>query len=150
MKQFITKILILPTSLFMLFFMGVTTISLASGFVPPNNYILTATSDPTCGNGSTTPTGQVLQGIGNTGTDCTGSGVTKIIAGVVTILSYIIGAVSVIVLIFSGFRFLTSGGDPNKVASARSSLIYAAIGIAVAALAVFIVHAVFKTAVGIG
>jgi hypothetical protein len=49
-------------------------------------------------------------------------------------------------IIIAGFKYITSGGDTNKVASAKSTLTYAIIGIVVVALAQLIVHFVIKTA----
>lgn len=44
----------------------------------------------------------------------------------------IIGAVAVIFMVLSGLRFITAQGDPQGVARARQSIIYAALGLAVA------------------
>ena len=73
------------------------------------------------------------------------SGVGDLVASVVTILSYIAGVAGVIMVVVSGFRFITSAGDSGKVASARSALVYALVGLAVAALAQFLVHFVLNT-----
>lgn len=54
---------------------------------------------------------------------------------VVNTLLFIIGAVSVIMLIFGGFRYVTSGGDSNAVTSAKNTILYAVIGLVVALLA---------------
>ena len=43
--------------------------------------------------------------------------------------------VAVIVLIYSAFMFLTSGGDPNKISTARKTLVWAIVAIAIAILA---------------
>jgi hypothetical protein len=55
------------------------------------------------------------------------------------IISWVAGAIAVIVIIFAGFRFTTSGGDSGKVSSARNTIIYAAIGLLVIVLARVIV-----------
>ncbi len=67
----------------------------------------------------------------------------KIIQLVVNILSFIIGITAVIMIMVSGFKYITSGGDASKVSSAKSTLIYALIGLVVVALAQFIVQYVF-------
>ncbi len=72
------------------------------------------------------------------------STITKVIKAAVEILSFVVGAAAIIMVIISGFRFITSGGDSNRVSSARSALIYALIGIAVVALAQFLVHFVLN------
>jgi len=75
-----------------------------------------------------------------------GSGVANIVKAVVQIISYIAGAVAVIMIIISGFNYITSGGDSNKVAAAKNTLIYAVIGIAIAVLAQVIVNVTVQTA----
>lgn len=76
----------------------------------------------------------------------TGSGsVNTLVGDIVTIISYVIGALSVVMIIISGARFITSGGDSQKVSSAKSALIYALIGLAVVALTQVLIHFVFNT-----
>ena len=86
----------------------------------------------------------VLVGVGLTGNDCDDSKVGSTIAGVVKILSYIVGVAAIIMIIVAAFRYITSNGDANRVGSAKSTLIYALIGLAVAALAISLVEFVFK------
>lgn len=43
--------------------------------------------------------------------------------------------VAVIFLLVAGFQFITAGGDPDKVNSARQNVMYAMVGVAVAVLA---------------
>lgn len=105
-----------------------------------------AAATTACGVNDNSPKGQVLQGAGQTGTDCNGTAITSntgIVQVVVTILSTIVGIASVIMIIVSGLRYVTSGGDTNKVASAKSTLIYALVGIVVAVLAGVLVNYVF-------
>lgn len=44
----------------------------------------------------------------------------------------ILGSISLIVIIISGIRFMTANGDPEALKRARNTIIYAAIGLAVA------------------
>lgn len=91
--------------------------------------------------------GQVLQGVGQTNnTDCSGQGVNKTIKTVVNLLSYFAGVLAVIMIIVAGFRYITSGGSSDGVSAAKSTLIYAVIGLAVAALAQIIVQFVLGQA----
>ena len=89
---------------------------------------------------------KINEGIGQTGNNCEDTGVTNTIQGIIKIISYIAGVVAIIMIIVSGFRFITSGGDSGKVASARNSLIYALIGIVVVVLAQVMVNFVFTQA----
>lgn len=59
---------------------------------------------------------------------------------VVNVLLFIVGAISVIMLIFGGIRYTTSGGDQGSVTSAKNTVLYAIIGIIVSILAYAIVN----------
>lgn len=99
-------------------------------------------AEPNCGADNSAKS-KVNEGIGQTGNNCDDTAVTSTIQGIIKIISYIAGIVAVIMIIVSGFKFMTSGGDSGKVASARNALIYALIGIAVVVLAQFLVHFAF-------
>lgn len=66
--------------------------------------------------------------------------INNIITTVVNIFSAIVGIVSVIMIIYGGFKYITSGGDSSKVTEAKNTIIYAVIGLVVVALAQFIVQ----------
>ena len=59
---------------------------------------------------------------------------------VVNVLLYVIGALSVVMLIFGGIRYTLSAGDSNKVTAAKNTIMYALIGLVVAFLAYAIVN----------
>lgn len=54
---------------------------------------------------------------------------------VTNILLFLIGAVSVVMLIIGGIRYVVSGGDQGAVTSAKNTILYAIIGIVIAFLA---------------
>lgn len=60
-------------------------------------------------------------------------------------LLYIAGGLAVIYLIWSGFQYMTAAGDPEKAQKARSSIIYAIVGIIVIMLSFVIVNVVANT-----
>jgi hypothetical protein len=72
-----------------------------------------------------------------------GTTVTGVIGTVVNILSFLVGVVAVIMVIVGGFRYVTSGGDANATKSARNTIIYALVGVAIALLAQVLVRYVF-------
>lgn len=74
------------------------------------------------------------------------SDIDNVITTVVEVLSVIVGVLAVIMIIISGFKYVTSGGDAQKVASAKSTLIYAIIGIVIVVLAQVIVRFVLSSA----
>jgi hypothetical protein len=71
--------------------------------------------------------------------------IDDIIAAIVNIFTFVIGVVAVIMVMVAGYRYVTSGGDSSKVSGAKSTITYALIGIAVAALAQGIVRFVLKS-----
>ncbi len=82
----------------------------------------------------------------DSGSDCStpsannGVNINNVIKAIINILSLVVGVVAVIMIIVGGFRFITSGGDSNSIASARNTILYALIGLVVVALAQFIVQ----------
>ncbi|MBA3757248.1 hypothetical protein H0X09_00050 [Candidatus Saccharibacteria bacterium] len=62
------------------------------------------------------------------------------------VFSVIIGVVAVVMIMFGGLRYITSAGDTTKVANAKNTILYAAIGLVVVALAQVIVRFVLSTA----
>ena len=67
-----------------------------------------------------------------------------LIKTVVNVLLWAVGVLSVIMIIFSGFRYITSAGDASKTKSARSTLIYSVVGLIVAIMAWAIVNMVIN------
>lgn len=78
------------------------------------------------------------------------SGVGSIAKTVVNLFSVVVGVISVIMIIYAGFRYVTSGGDSNNVSGAKNTLIYAIVGLVIVAISQLIVHYVLNTASGIG
>lgn len=58
---------------------------------------------------------------------------------------YVIGAISVIMLIWGGLRYIISGGDNKKVTDAKNTILYAIIGLIFAVLAYAIVRFVLNS-----
>ncbi|MDO4870551.1 MAG: hypothetical protein Q3996_00415 [Candidatus Saccharibacteria bacterium] len=56
-------------------------------------------------------------------------------ARIVNIMMFIIGVISVIMMVYAGILFVTSAGNANKVATAKQTIVYAVIGMMVAAVA---------------
>lgn len=95
----------------------------------------------------------VCEGIGlgsnGQGSGCvqtSGPTIDSTLRTVVSILSIIVGVVAVIMIIVAGIKFATSGGSADKITSAKNTILYALIGIAVAAIAQIIVKFVLNKA----
>ena len=63
-----------------------------------------------------------------------------VIKNVTNIMFFIIGAVSVIMLIYGGIRYTTSGGNTNSVTAAKNTVIYSIVGVVISILAYAIVN----------
>lgn len=58
---------------------------------------------------------------------------------IANILIFLVGAIAVIMLIWGGLQYVISAGDSKRVESAKSTILYAIIGIVIAILAFAIV-----------
>lgn len=70
----------------------------------------------------------------------------SLIQDIVNLLSIIVGIVAVIMIIYGGFRYVTSGGDSGNITTAKNVILYAIIGLVIAALAQVIVKFVLAKA----
>jgi hypothetical protein len=77
---------------------------------------------------------------GGKGCGTSGTSLTDVVGAVINILSVMAGVIAVIMILVAGFRYITSGGDSGKVSSAKGALIYAVVGLIVAAMAQAIVR----------
>jgi hypothetical protein len=75
-------------------------------------------------------TGQPSQLFGNGG----------VFQNITNIALFLIGAISVLMLIYGGIRYTISGGDAKNVTAAKNTILYAIVGIVVAILAFAIVN----------
>jgi hypothetical protein len=64
---------------------------------------------------------------------------------ITNVLLFIIGAISVIMLIIGGVRYVVSGGDQAAVTAAKNTILYAVVGIVVAILAYALVNFVITS-----
>jgi Type IV secretion system pilin len=103
--------------------------SLCSG--ANNLQVSSETQDPSeCSGGDEDPTDKV----------------NTLITQIVNIISVIVGIVAVIMIIYGGFKYITSGGDSGNVTTAKNTILYAIIGLIIVALAQFIVRFVLSKA----
>jgi heme/copper-type cytochrome/quinol oxidase subunit 2 len=64
----------------------------------------------------------------------------KLVTNIINILSVVVGVIAVIMIIFAGFRYVTSSGKDESVKGAKNTILYAIIGLVIVALAQIIVH----------
>lgn len=70
--------------------------------------------------------------------------VRSVVKIVVDTMLYIVGIISVIMIIFGGIKYATSAGDTGKVTQAKNTLVYAVVGLLVAVFAFALVNWVLK------
>jgi len=78
------------------------------------------------------------------------TGVGALITEVIDTFSWIVGGISVIMVIYGGFRYVTSGGNDSSISGAKNTIVYALIGLVIVALAQVIVHFVLSKAFSVG
>ncbi len=111
---------------------------------------------------------QIITGIGTVATLCAGKamaltaqegaeaaradgmpaeliGVDGVFTRFSNIALYVVGAISVIMLIWGGLRYILSGGDSKKITDAKNTVLYALLGLGIALLAYAIVNFVLVT-----
>ena len=79
------------------------------------------------------------QGLTASGASGTPGDLSTILTTVTNILLFLMGAVSVIMIIIGGFRYVTSQGDQTQMQSAKNTILYAVIGVVVSIAAYAIV-----------
>lgn len=70
-----------------------------------------------------------------------------IIRRVINIFSILVGAVSVIMIIIGGFRYIISGGDSSGVSGAKNTILYAIVGLVIVVFAQVIVRFILSNTI---
>lgn len=68
----------------------------------------------------------------------------SMVGPIVSTLLFVVGIVSVIVIIIGGIMYITSAGDPGRAKKAKDTIMYAVIGLVVAIMAYAIVDFVIR------
>jgi hypothetical protein len=67
-------------------------------------------------------------------------GATGVFNTITNVLLFAVGAISVIMIIIGGLRYVISGGDSSNVTAAKNTILYAVVGLIVALLAYAIIN----------
>jgi len=81
--------------------------------------------------------------VGDGGVDIPQKTATEVLADTLNLVYFSVGIVAVIVIIISGYTFATSS-DPTKIAQARNTILYTAVGLVVIVAAFFITQFVIR------
>jgi hypothetical protein len=74
------------------------------------------------------------------GSSCNQVTIQTIFKSVANLLIFLVGSVSVIMIIIGALRYVTSNGDSKQVGAAKDTILYAVVGIIVAIASYAIVH----------
>ncbi len=77
-------------------------------------------------------------------------GDSSIVTTITNTLLFIVGALAVIMIIFGGLRYATSGGNASNVTAAKNTILYAVVGLLIAFLAFAAVNWILGAMVGGG
>ena len=132
MRQLLLKISVLA--------LGIFSLAGLSLFIAPK-----ASAAINCSTDTPTTTQEAIQcgtdnsaGVPNGGAPA--NDLNNTIGSVINILSAAVGVIAVIMIILAGFRYVTSGGKQESIASAKNTILYAVVGLVIVALAQIIVH----------
>lgn len=113
-------------------------------------FLLTVTIAPAVG----AATDFTIQGGANAarGTDQTADlfGSEGIFRTITNVLLFILGAISVIMIIIGGLRYVISGGNSTNVTAAKNTILYAIVGVIIALLSYAIINFVLGSFTGGG
>lgn len=95
-----------------------------------------------------TPNAQDIVGAGASaacsGGTCGVGSINSLFKSITTILLFIIGAISIIMIIVGGLRYVLSAGDSKNTAAAKDTILYAVIGLVIALSAGAIINFVLS------
>lgn len=77
-------------------------------------------------------------------------GVDGIFTTVANTLLYIVGALSVVMIIYGGLRYVVSGGNSSAVTAAKNTILYAVVGLVVSILSYAIINFLLSTLISSG
>lgn len=70
---------------------------------------------------------------------------SQLVRNIINVFSIVVGAVSVIMIIVGGFRYIISGGDSAGVSSAKNTILYAIVGLVIVLFAQVIIRFVYSS-----
>lgn len=123
-----------------------------SALVPASNAAATTTTNTNCsasdiakGIPGCKGVGAGAGAVGSTGGNTELFGTNGVVTKAINIALFVVGLLSVIMLIIGGIRYTLSAGNEKAVGAAKSTILYAIIGVVVSLLAYAIVNFVINS-----
>ncbi|MBR0403054.1 hypothetical protein IJI55_00675 [Candidatus Saccharibacteria bacterium] len=126
--------------------LAVVTMATATVMVP--NVADAVTCPPGSKNAGASLDNYALCNMDETQLDQKGNGIWTTINTIINVLLGVIGIVAVIMIIYGGFKLVTSEGSADKVKSGKETILYGVVGLVVALLAFAIVNFVIASFFG--
>jgi len=79
------------------------------------------------------------------GTSCGNPDLNVVFKNAANVLTYLIGAASVLMVIYGGFRYVISRGDAAQIKVAKETILYAVVGVIVSLVAFAVIKFVATT-----
>lgn len=84
---------------------------------------------------------EIVKGAGEAcGSSCGPSSIVTLFKNIANVLTFLIGSVSVLMILYGGFRYVISRGDQANVKAAKDTILYAVMGVVVAVIAYAVVQ----------
>ncbi len=90
------------------------------------------------------PGDQIQKGV-NSVSDGSKTDIAVSFKTIVNVILFVLGAISVIMIVIGGVRYTVSGGDSGSTKGAKDTILYAVVGLVVAMLAYAIVNFVITS-----
>ena len=126
------KTLLIIASILSLSFASVSFLSLNSYATSSINQVATSAKQ------------QVQQGINDAGGTANTTSANTLIKNIVNTMLFLVGVLSVIMIIYGGIQYVISVGDSGKVAKAKNTILYAVVGLVVSIMSYAIVNFVIS------
>lgn len=72
-------------------------------------------------------------------------GTTGIFTTISNVMLFVVGAISVIMVIVGGLRYVISGGNSSNITAAKNTILYAVVGLIIAIMAYAIINFVLES-----
>lgn len=84
-------------------------------------------------------TGIIQEGVNSISDGSQSTPLMSTVGTLINVFLFLIGAVSVVMIIFGGFKYVTSAGESSAVSSAKNTILYAVVGLVISVAAYAIV-----------
>lgn len=72
-------------------------------------------------------------------------GASGIFTSITNLMLFVVGAISVIMIIIGGLRYVVSGGNSGNITAAKNTILYAVVGLIIAIMAYAVINFVLES-----